>query len=417
VTNDISTDNPAPTTLPWEANDLFQLKPSISEYGYTQQGNAIPCTREQLPEAIRRIDRPVGLVWTPDSDRLVPPEEIPFLFDAVREKEMRETEYSLKTALIHIVLWPALLVFYLFARHQVDPLFVILLLAFGIVPAAQLMIARRRLRVWQLSDMLKLGKAVRYAVWLGRRRVMTTWILSGLLVLVFLLQLSNDIHKSIAAAGLVKEIVNLGYQTWRLLTCTVLHGDYLHIAFNVLALVTLGRLIEAHAHPIYLSVVFLFSAIIGSLASMYLTPIGPPSVGASGGLMGLIGFLLVMGYRRKDVLPPGFLKSILLSVAFIFAIGLVGAQMIDNAAHLGGFAGGIVLGLVYVTRRRTRNYRLQPSPLAILAGVLCMVVIFFIAGLAVWKISTFKIDQAVRSAAISPVEQAQTPAANGRPHQ
>jgi membrane associated rhomboid family serine protease len=218
---------------------------------------------------------------------------------------------------------------------------------------------------------------------------MATWFFAGLLVAVFVVQFFTGMNRSIEAAGMVKPFVFQFGQYWRLLTCTVLHGDVLHIAFNVVALVALGRLIEAHAHPVYLPVTFLFSAICGSLASLYMTPDGPPSIGASGGLMGMIGFLLVMGYRRKEVLPPGFLKSILFSIALILGIGMIAAGMIDNAAHLGGLAGGVLLGLVYVTRRRTRNYRLQPSAAANLAGVMCMGVIVLIATLAIWKIVKF----------------------------
>jgi len=386
VTDETILENTALTNLPWEAPDLFPVKPKESEFGYTVRGKPVGCSREQLADAIRRIDVPAGLVWTPDAPRLVSPEEVPFLFDAVRERETREATYSLKTALIHLLMWPALFVYYLLFSDKNPTIFLILFLAFGVVPAIQAINTRRKLRRANAIDMSRAAMSLRYGAWLGTRKMMATWIFVGLLVAVFLAQFLSGMQRSINAAGLVKPLVFQNGEYWRLLTCTVLHGDILHIAFNALALITLGRLMEAHAHPIYLPVTFLFSAICGSLASLYMTPDGPPSVGASGGLMGMIGFLLVMGYRRKDVLPQGFLKAILFSIALILGIGLIAAGMIDNAAHLGGLAGGIVLGLVYITRRRTRNYRLQPSVPANIAGAMCMGVIFVIAGLAVWKI-------------------------------
>jgi membrane associated rhomboid family serine protease len=73
-------------------------------------------------------------------------------------------------------------------------------------------------------------------------------------------------------------------------------------------------------------------------------------VGASGGLMGLVGFLAVLGYRRKEILPSGFFKSILISICFMGVIGLVGFAVIDNAAHLGGLVAGVVFGLVLIKR-------------------------------------------------------------------
>jgi membrane associated rhomboid family serine protease len=74
------------------------------------------------------------------------------------------------------------------------------------------------------------------------------------------------------------------------------------------------------------------------------------SVGASGGIMGLVGFLAVIGYRRKEVLPAGFFKSILINICFIGVIGLVGFAVIDNAAHLGGLVAGVVCGVVFINK-------------------------------------------------------------------
>lgn len=377
------------SALPWEAPDLFPLKPAgAGDYGYVARRRAVACTREQLIDAAARLDVPVGLVWTPDSPRLVAPEEVPFLFEAVRTREIKESEYSRRTALIHVLMWSALFFFYFFSAHQAPFIFLILLLAFGIVPAFQAITARRRLMRWTVPDMIRSAKSVRYGAWLGNRRIMSTWVLGGLIGVVLLAQFVAGLENSFAAAGLVKHLVRQEHQSWRLLTCVFLHGDILHFGFNFFALLVLGRLTEVHAHPIYVPIVFLFSAICGSLASLYVGP-GDVSIGASGGLMGLIGFLMVMGYRRKEVLPPGFLKSILLSIAFIVAIGLIAPMMIDNAAHLGGLFGGTVLGLVYITRRREEKYRLKPSLPAKIAGGFCMIVLFAIAGLAVWKITTY----------------------------
>jgi membrane associated rhomboid family serine protease len=104
--------------------------------------------------------------------------------------------------------------------------------------------------------------------------------------------------------------------------------------------------------------VFLFSALCASAFSLYLTP--TTSVGASGGIMGLIGFLAVIGLRRRHVVPRGFLRSIALSIAFTAATGLVAYHFIDNAAHLGGLVGGLMLGAVYVQSQRLRQGTAQP---------------------------------------------------------
>src|SRR5204863_2387757 len=127
-----------------------------------------------------------------------------------------------------------------------------------------------------------------------------------------------------------------------------------------LALLALGRLVEMHGHPLYLPTVFLFSALCASAASFYVTAV--TSIGASGGIMGLVGFLAVIGLRRRHVVPRGFLKAIAMSVALTAGTGLVAHQFIDNAAHAGGLVGGLLLGAVYVTRPRGGPGQLRRTP-------------------------------------------------------
>jgi membrane associated rhomboid family serine protease len=130
-----------------------------------------------------------------------------------------------------------------------------------------------------------------------------------------------------------------------------------------------------HAHWLHVPTVFLFSAVAASATSFYAP--GPPlSVGASGGIMGMIGFLAVVGVRRRHLVPRGFLRSIALSVALTAATGLVAHHFIDNAAHAGGFAGGVLIGFAHVRRGPGDDYRLAPSSLARAAGGVSAVALF-----------------------------------------
>jgi membrane associated rhomboid family serine protease len=65
---------------------------------------------------------------------------------------------------------------------------------------------------------------------------------------------------------------------------------------------------EFVASRYHLCLIFLLSALCGSFFSLFLLP-NTTSAGASGGLMGLVGFLAMMGYRRKEKLPRGFFKQ------------------------------------------------------------------------------------------------------------
>lgn len=92
------------------------------------------------------------------------------------------------------------------------------------------------------------------------------------------------------------------------------------------------------------AIVLLVSFVSGSFLSMVLLP-ATTSVGASGGRMGLLGFLIVLGIRYKPVLPREFVRSLVKGALWVAVAGLVAHAYIDNAAHAGGFLGGLGVGL------------------------------------------------------------------------
>ena len=70
---------------------------------------------------------------------------------------------------------------------------------------------------------------------------------------------------------------------WRLLAAAFLHVNLTHLAFNMIALLTFGRMAEIlYGHWRFLAI-YLFSAVTGSAASYLFIP-GGLSVGASGAL-------------------------------------------------------------------------------------------------------------------------------------
>lgn len=168
----------------------------------------------------------------------------------------------------------------------------------------------------------------------------------GVMVAVFLGQFLVGTDLSIEAAALVRERVIDGGEWWRVVTTGLMHGNVIHILFNGMALYSLGRVLVALLSPAFLSFVFLFSVVTGSLASLWIGP-AESSVGASGGILGCLGFLLVVTGKFRTSLP-GFLRASLIQSTFVLAIfGLLGSKFIDNAAHAGGLAGGIALGMLF----------------------------------------------------------------------
>ena len=379
---------PASRRAPWDAPDLFPPRPDTGEYGWRWRGRSQACTREELIERCRGGGPPVDLVWTPEAPRMVPPAEVPWLLEPLRQRARADLRYNLRLDAALLLIGSA----YLWRwGGRTQPFYVAMFVLFAIVPSAQDLWALSRLRR-SFGFLAEQAAALRYGVWLGSRRIVATYFVAAALVAVWAAQvvvgaarswLAIDPGPSIGAAGLVKRLAREG-EWWRLLTAELLHGHWLHFGMNLLSLLAVGRLVEVHASPAYLPTVFLVSAVSASAASLYLQP-GTTSVGASGAIMGLVGFLAAMGYRRRDVLPRGFMKSISLGIALTAGAGLVAHDVIDNAAHLGGLLGGVLLGFVYVGRRGD-EYRLTPSRPARAMGALSALVLALVTFWTIWLV-------------------------------
>lgn len=224
-----------------------------------------------------------------------------------------------------------------------------------------------------------------------------SYFLVGCIVLVTFVQYATDtpqvtdtgelkIPESILNAGLVKLAVFREGEYWRILTAAALHGGLLHIYFNGQALYGFGGLIELISNRAHASVVFLLAVISGNLFSLFSMSGNRPSVGASGGILGMVGYLAVYGYRRRQQLPPDFLRSILINVAFIAGIGIVGYQFIDNFAHLGGLLAGAAYGFVQIPRDLKANPR-EAGPIATVAGMVSLVAFGAAALLAILRLT------------------------------
>lgn len=159
-------------------------------------------------------------------------------------------------------------------------------------------------------------------------------------------RLPDGADMSVLLAGFVKQFFREG-QYWRILTGAALHGGLIHLAFNSYALYVLGRLIETLSNRAHLAMVFLLSAIGGGILSLIFLP-EIPSVGASGGIIGFLGYLTVYGFKRRRLLPDGFLRNMLFNVGFIAFVGIFVMSNVDNFGHLGGLIGGAIYGFVQI---------------------------------------------------------------------
>jgi len=166
---------------------------------------------------------------------------------------------------------------------------------------------------------------------------------------------STDSRVLIALGANYGPAVFEGGQWWRLLASTFLHIGFIHLLVNGWALIQIGGLFERWIGSGSLIVGWLLCGIAGSFASL-LWRSGPEnlSAGASGAIFGLLGALITFLLRRRNALLPSarsILSSLLMWAGINVFLGF-SVPGIDNAAHLGGLAVGLLLGLVLRERRR-----------------------------------------------------------------
>lgn len=135
---------------------------------------------------------------------------------------------------------------------------------------------------------------------------------------------------------------------WRLVTSMFLHYGIMHLLLNMWALLQVGHLVERLYGRVLYSVVYFGSGIIGSVVTLlWHSKKLVWSAGASGAVFGVYGVLLGYMLRDRQGLPKAVFQPLLKSTLFFAGYNLLYGLVhpaIDNAAHLGGLAGGVVLG-------------------------------------------------------------------------
>lgn len=174
------------------------------------------------------------------------------------------------------------------------------------------------------------------------RRPWATWTLAALLSIVY--------GADLASGGWIflhgKRDVHYFFmrpEPHRYVTSLFLHGNWLHLLLNSLSLVVLGVLVEEVVGWWMVVFCFLWTGVVGNLLAGWLGP-SAAGVGASGGIAGIFGMLVVLSIRR--IYPATREQMLMMLVVFLLSAGMAfGPLPIDNYAHLGGFLAGAGLGL------------------------------------------------------------------------
>ena len=192
-------------------------------------------------------------------------------------------------------------------------------------------------------------------------------------VLAFLLEMVPGLHVKFWGANIGPRTLSGEY--WRLFTAGFLHGDILHIGFNMWCLWSLGRLSERLFGKWQTFAIYMVTGVGGALLSIAYDP-GRSELGASGAIFGIVGAVLAAVKFGDLNISAGEKRSIFSSVVSFavlnFVLGMSSGGIfgnIDNMCHLGGFVTGLLIGLPMGAFARN-NKMLQLVTLVITSAVL-----------------------------------------------
>jgi rhomboid protease GluP len=257
------------------------------------------------------------------------------------------------------------------------------------------------------------GETIRFARAVLSRPYTFTIIFLVINLFIFMLMWSSSGLKNVALlqfpypvliayGAKLNRLIDAG-QWWRFVTPIFIHINLIHLMVNMYSLWMVGPYVEKLYGSAKFVVFWVLTGVAGVITSyltvrpeMHESALGRflfkagdgPSAGASGALFGLVGVLFVFGIKFRHELPEGFKRAfgtgLLPMIMLNLFIGFLGSDIIDNAAHLGGFGAGVALALVVGYKRPGERagvavfwHLLQIAALALVAVSFLMVVRHF----------------------------------------
>jgi rhomboid protease GluP len=181
-------------------------------------------------------------------------------------------------------------------------------------------------------------------------RITYSIIILNLIVYIFSSLFSQDIidmdiQTLVDMGALYGPLTVLKGEWWRLFTAMFLHAGMTHLLMNMFSLYLIGRGAEMYFDTkSYLSI-YLFSGLLGGLASLYMHPVSV-GIGASGAVFGVFGALagFFLAHREKiQEHTKAFMKDFTIIIGINLVIGF-SIPSVDVSAHVGGLLVGVIGG-------------------------------------------------------------------------
>jgi rhomboid protease GluP len=193
-----------------------------------------------------------------------------------------------------------------------------------------------------------------------------TAVIVGFLLRIHLLGWSPylDYWFQSSALNSAPEILELG-EIYRLLSYGLLHAGIDHLLINLFFLAYASYHLEHLLGWRNVACLFVASVYFGGVFSMVFSP-EIPSMGASGGVFGLMSASVLMGWKLQSELPPRLYRyfgwALVPYILFSIVTGLISTG-VDNWGHLGGLLSGGLLALclepLWDRESQNRNSRIR----------------------------------------------------------
>jgi len=172
----------------------------------------------------------------------------------------------------------------------------------------------------------------------------TVWLIVAIAIAFGIEVATNSVVNdgALLKLGALPDNGQLHGEFWRIATYSFLHSNWLHLLLNVGLLFWIGRIVEQQIGTgqgalIYFVSVLCSAAVILLVHNWY--PKEGATVGASGGVFGLLGAALIISYRQNA--GDRLRRSLWIVLAVGFGVSLL--PDISMAGHIGGIIGGVPL--------------------------------------------------------------------------
>lgn len=203
----------------------------------------------------------------------------------------------------------------------------------------------------------------------SRSLIWSTVIIGGLCALVFASQWAMAARRGdgipLSEGGTFADMLRAGMlrisprfialEPFRFVSAGFVHFGLVHFLLNMSSLIYVGAKSETMVGPSRTIMTFVVTSIFGFTVSavwqLFVMHHQIDTGGASAGILGIMGLVLGVMLRTRHPERLSFgLQVVLLTVIFGFALSGSHGIGINNAAHVGGLASGMVLGLGWGSR-------------------------------------------------------------------